>query len=81
MKIETLTVDGVAYEIREQSMRVVMPLLEQDAKKMATGLVSASVFVNGAPLGDAVMDLGFSVYRKLMEAVNHVYGLDEGNAD
>lgn len=71
-------------EVRELSMREIMPLLEQyseDSTKMAVEMCKVAVLRDGQPLGDSVLDLGFSDFNKLMKVVNDVNGLagDEGN--
>lgn len=81
-----VVIDGDHYTVTEQTMDVVLPLIEKggDAALM-TGLIRASVSNGtGQPLGDGVNQIGFRTYRRLIDAVNEVHGLgeegDEGNA-
>lgn len=75
---KTLTLDGVQYEIRELSMRQILPLMEgQSQEGLGVALVKNSVHQGGKPLGDAALDLGFSTFQALMSAVNELHGVAE----
>jgi hypothetical protein len=80
VKIESVQIDGIAYEVREQPMRVLLPILEGDPKAVSRGMLEVSVYLAGMPLGNGWQDLGFVAYRSLLEAVNRVYGLAEDNS-
>lgn len=75
MKTETMQLDSGTYEVRELSMLEIMPLLEGDSKTMGTDLAKIAVFKDGQPMGDALLDLGFSEAQQLMSAVNRVNGM------
>lgn len=75
-----IDIAGKSYTVREQTMRVVLPILEGDPAKRGLGLMKASVFhglwMEGAvPLGDDVLDLGFRAYSLLQQAVLDVYDM------
>jgi hypothetical protein len=78
MKNKQLVIDEIIYDIKEPTVGVLFPimdLMESDPKAFQLGLVKNCVHVNGAPLGEAVNDLGLAVYIKLMTAVLEVSGL------
>jgi hypothetical protein len=52
-----------------------MDLMEKDPKAFQLGLVKGSIFKNGQPLGDEVLNLGLSDYMALMTAVIEISGL------
>lgn len=75
MKSLQIKVDDITYDITELSMREVLPVMESvEANQLSIELTKLAVKVKGKPLGDAVLDLGFSTYSKLSEAVNTVHG-------
>lgn len=76
----TITVKGVDYQIIEQTMRVIMPLLK-DTDTLALEVMKRSVHYQGQPIGDAVLDFGFADYQRVMNAVNEVHGLAEEKND
>jgi hypothetical protein len=78
MKNKQLVIDEITYDIKEPTVGVLFPimdLMEKDPKAFQLGLVKSCVYVNGAPIGEAVNDLGLAVYIKLMTAVLEVSGL------
>ena len=85
MKTETVTLDSGTYEVRELTMREMLPLLEGNddisGTAMAAKMAEVAVSINGSPLGDAVLDLGFSDFQKIMEALNRAnnFSPDEGD--
>ena len=78
-----IAVDGVEYEVHEQPMRVVLPLMETSGTEVLLALMQVAVHQGGAALGDGVLDLGFRAFTQLMTVVKEVNGLGEdaaGNA-
>lgn len=78
MKTKLVTIDEVSYEIKEPTVGVLFPimdLMEKDPKAFQIGLVKSCVFVNGAPIGEGINDLGLGTYIKLMQDVLEVSGL------
>ena len=79
-------INGDVYEVREQPMRVLLPILEGETKDASVALMKRSVFADGNALGDAVLDLGFRDFQSLMRTVSEIHGLtgeveDSKNAD
>ena len=85
MKTETVTLDSGTYEVRELTMREMLPLLEDNdglsGTAMAAKMAEVAVSQNGAALGESVLDLGFSDFQKIMEALNRAnnFAMDEGD--
>jgi hypothetical protein len=78
MKTKTITLDSGVYELREPTVGVLFPimeLMEKDPKAFQLGLVKGSIFKDGQPLGDEVLNLGLSDYMKLMTEVVDLAGL------
>ena len=78
LKSETLNIDGVAYQVNELPVKVLLPLSNRLAENDLGAqfeLIGNSVAVNGALLGSSAGDLGSSVYMKLMQLVLKVHGL------
>jgi hypothetical protein len=81
MSLDTRTVPvaGTEYEVREQPMRVLLPIMEGSGSDVLVSLMRVSVHRDGAAMGDGVLDLGYRAFAKLMEAVKEVHGLGEDN--
>lgn len=78
MKTKTITLESGVYELREPTVGVLFPLMslmEKDPQAFQLGLVKGSIFKDGAPLGDAVNNLGISEYMTLMTEVIALSGL------
>lgn len=78
LKTEQITLDGKQYEVREQNMRVLLPILKLDPEEVSHALIQASTFLDNQAVGDGVLDLGFGDYQELMRLVQKVHGTDAG---
>lgn len=76
-KIETR--DGRTLIVREQTMRVLRPLINgEDPEEAGDRLMGIAVHdEQGNALGDAVLDLGAKDYQAVMAVVNEVHGFSE----
>ena len=79
LKTETVTIDGVLYEIREQPVRNMLPLLGGEPQKIGIELAKMSVYRDGACLGEELLEIGFGDFRQLLEVVNRLHHLGEGD--
>lgn len=82
MNSEKVKVANQEYIIDELTVRYILPLIEKgDTTQLSLEVAKMSVKLNGKPIGDAILDLSFSAYQKIMEAVNrvHGFGLEEKN--
>jgi len=69
------------YEVREATVAECLPLMNNEEVNIGLELCKLCVTKENKPLGDSVMDLGFSTFQQLMAAVNRVNGLgDEGKS-
>jgi hypothetical protein len=78
MKTKTITLDSGVYELREPTVGVLFPimeLMEKNPQQFQLGLVKGSIFKDGQPLGDEVLNLGLSDYMKLMTEIIELAGL------
>jgi len=76
-------IGGTEYEVREQPMRVLLPIMEASGSEVLVSVMKVAVHQGGEPMGDAVLDVGFRAFTALMAAVKEVNGLAEdspGNA-
>lgn len=79
LKTKKVTIGDTKYTVSEQTMRVVMPLLDGgEGVNVGVELSKMAISTDGKPLGDRVLDLGFGEFQTLLMAVNEVHGL--GNA-
>lgn len=79
---KTIEIDGATYTVKEQPMRVLLPIFEGDAKRRTTEMMKVSVYDDkSVPLGDGVLDFGFRDFNRLQSLVIEVYGLDEKPED
>lgn len=77
MKSKELVIDNITYTIKEPNVGVIFPIMDlmtSDAKKFQMELIRRCVYVNNAPLNDAVNELAISAYIKLGEAVVEIAG-------
>lgn len=82
MKTEKVKAGQIEYTITELTVRYILPLIEKvDEKNLTLEISKLCVSVNGKPIGDAILDLSFSVYQKIMIAVNSVHGFGEEKND
>lgn len=80
MRTEKITIDGTLFTVHELTMRDVLPLMEgTPPDKLSLELAKVAVKVGDKPLGDGVLDLTFSAYKKIIEAVNRVHKFDESD--
>ena len=80
MKVKELEVNGKKYTVKEQSVGVIFPmmkLMDKDPQGFQLELAKASIYVNGAPSGDALLEMGLSEYMKLIGEVVNVSGLGD----
>lgn len=78
MDTRTVQIGEKTYTVKEQSMRTLLPLLEGEAERVGVELMKKAVYNGGGePLGEAVLDLGFRDFRKLMDVTNELHGLGE----
>jgi hypothetical protein len=73
-----MTLPSGVYELREPTVGVLFPimnLMEKDPQAFQLGLVKGSIFKDGQPLGEEVLNLGLSDYMALMTAVIDLAGL------
>lgn len=81
LKKETIQIDGLAYEVREQSMRVLRPILVGNPNDVSEGILEACVFLDDVCIGDKVLDFGLADYQNLMLVANRVHGMDTDSAE
>ena len=81
LKSEDVEIDGVVYRVTELNVAQALPIMEMQGSNLGVEMAKASVSVNGAPIGDAIMDMGFSAFRELMIVVNEVNGLAEDDEE
>ena len=78
MKEKTIVTSmGDEFQVREATMRTMlqhMKLMSEDTAAFQLELVKASIYKDGQPLGDAVLDLGIKVYGELSVASMEVNG-------
>jgi len=80
LKTKKVEIDGVAFEVKELTPRVVLPLMEGEPDNLAIEIAKLSVHVNGKPIGEPILDMGFGAFNKLINAVTEINGLgDQGN--
>ena len=80
MKTKQVIVNDVAYVIKEPTVGVLFPIMdymETDPKKFQMELAKASIELDGAPIGDRLLDLGLGEYLKLITEVISLSGLGE----
>ncbi len=78
LKTKELVLNDVTYTIKEPTVGVLFPimdLMETDPKQFQMELAKASIFVNGLPIGDKILELGLGDYLKLIQAVIELSGL------
>jgi hypothetical protein len=78
MKTKTITLESGVYELREPTVGILFPimdLMEKDPQAFQLGLVKNSIFKDGQPLGEDVLNLGLSDYMKLMTDLIELAGL------
>jgi hypothetical protein len=83
-KTESVKIRGSVYEVRELSVRDMMPLmreLENDPVAGQADLMRKSVFLDNQQIGERYEDLPASVMMKLVPVVMRVNSLggEEGN--
>ena len=80
MKKKVIEIDGTEYDVREAKVKDIMHLLGNEDINLGVELAKVCVFVGGEPIGDGVMELGFSTFQQLMEVCNEVNGVGgQGN--
>ena len=81
LKKKDITINKVKYTITELTARPLLPIMKSDkADDMAIEMAKISISVKGKPIGEDLLDLGFSVFNKLLTTVNEVNGMgEEGN--
>lgn len=85
LKEETVEVNDTTYTVRELTIGQMLPLMgrmqgedAEDQQKAQLDMVSACVHTaDGAPLGEAVINLGLSTYMMLTKAVLKINGMDD----
>jgi len=80
MKTKELEVNGKKYTVKEPSVGVIFPLMklmDKDPQGFQLELAKATIYVDGAPIGDALLEMGLSEYMKLISEVVSVSGLGE----
>ena len=80
MKTKQVIVNDVAYVIKEPTVGTLFPIMdymETDPKKFQMELAKASIELDGAPIGDRLLDLGLGEYLKLITEVISLSGLGE----
>jgi hypothetical protein len=68
---------GDEFQVREATMRTMlqhMKLMSEDTAAFQLELAKASIYKDGQPLGDAVLDLGLKNYSELAVEVMEVNG-------
>lgn len=80
MDSKQVTLDSGVYEVHRLKMRDVAKIMSEgdmDGMKLA----EVAIWKDGAPMGDAALDLYFDEFTALMGVVNELNGLggEEGN--
>jgi len=81
LKTKSIEIEGTTFEVKELTPRVVLPLLSGEPDQLAIEIAKLSVHVNGKPVGDQLLDMGFSTFNKLLTTVTEVNGLGESGND
>ena len=77
METKQIVIGTRTLSVVEQSMRVMLPLLEGDQRRVTVELAKVCVFEDGELLGDAVLDLGMRDFNRIMAAIKDVHGFGE----
>jgi hypothetical protein len=78
LKVKEIVIGDVTYSVKEPSVGTLFPimdLMETDPKEFQMQLAKSSITVNGAPIGDSILELGLGDYLKLIQAVIELSGL------
>ena len=82
LKTKALTIRGETFEVRELTIKEMMPLisaLQEDPEQGQIKLIEEAVTQNGLPIGD-IQSFPAGAFMKLANAVMEVNELsDEGN--
>ena len=81
LKTSEITIDGEVFEVKEQTVRVLMPLMEADSTNLGLELAKVCVYRGDTPIGDAVLDMGMSDFQRILEHVNEVHGMGNDPSD
>jgi hypothetical protein len=65
------------YEVRELTVGKMLPILaiKEDQEKFQIEIAKATIYKNGQPMGEDVLNLGLSDYLPLLQAALEVSGL------
>lgn len=79
LKSKKIKIDKIEYVIKELTPRLLLPIMKgENSEDVGIEMAKLSVHVNKKPIGDALLDVGFSVFSKLVNTVNEVNGMSEG---
>ena len=82
MKTKELEVNGKKYTVKEPNVGVIFPLmklLDTDPQTFQIELAKTVIYVDGAPIGDGLLELGLSDYMKLITEVVAISGLGDSS--
>lgn len=75
MKSKSVAIDGRNYEVREPTMREMLPVMETEPENLSIEMIKHFVTVDGNPLGEDALDLGWATFQKLVTVMNEVSGV------
>jgi hypothetical protein len=77
MNNEKLTLDGVAYEIRQLVLGDVLDLLGKEGANFGLELIKRAVLLKGQPIGEGALSLPLRHFTALSKVVNKLNGNEE----
>lgn len=75
MRKQNVTIDDVEYEVRQLPMKLLRPALKSEPEDVADEILKVAVYSGGEPIGDAIDEMSFQHYSKLMVVANDLNGL------